>query len=554
MENICNTLKESNTLLKCSMKEAEKQNGKLQERINALLIEMELQNFNNVEKSETHDIGVQTVSIDIDVDVTGDMINDYCEELIRLPRLISPLEDSLSDAHLLQSHMQINDKLEGISTESPYRESFASPVFCENPSSDIDIHDSPKFEKIQSRISNSSIRSEKLLNTDQLSCKSSAEYLASMQDNDSGESLLVGFIPVSEKNSETKVVQRKKKKVNKRFMKQYSEQIYKKVLNDVLKYLHSNKGTLFNRYTRKRVDHRVKSEKVTRKKPKIVLKRKQNNNITKPNKDNLFQEPYFHYTTPDSVDSGYSAHMSAESECSEILSCKFSESVSELNLQTTEDCDVDNRKLEMFGSDFGSDSETYCSEISNLNCDSELNPLVNGSVTELKRRKLKNSSYNESCILENRNINNNYASTSEEIKLKPSAFAEEGNHQEQVQNQKSEHLQISENSNIEESSNNIKANIITISSRCESDTEKRVFKRPNCRKRVIQTPRSPDPVQEQDILPQKPVIIPLNKPNQLKLATINKLFEKLFTYPDELKILEEVVDKLSNQEPTSIAR
>lgn len=118
-------MREDNVSLKRNVKEKEKKNDKLQERLNALLLEMEVMNFDCVEKHETRDIGIQTeVRDDVedaagvnvaklcDIGIQTDVIDEeedaasvrierICDELIYLPRIVSPIHDFVHDEGML---------------------------------------------------------------------------------------------------------------------------------------------------------------------------------------------------------------------------------------------------------------------------------------------------------------------------------------------------------------------------------------------------------------------------------------------------------------------
>lgn len=536
VENDCNMLREHNALLKQNMKEEQKKNIKLQERIDALLLEVEVINFNHAEKVHTQSVGIQTDYTDVDEATDNDMVNSICDELINLPKLISPIEDLESSSRLSQS-----------------------PVVDELPFVD-DIRSDTKPNGVEYDILNSSfssIHSEMLLDTGKLSTKCCSAYAASMHVGGAGELHLLGFVPVSVPVQQTYCdrIKTKKKiiKKNKSFMKQYSDRIYKRVMNDVLKYIDCRKRKLFSKNNIKRLEQGVRMKAVTQKKVKAALKKdekKTQNCVTRkkirrskavPRKNAIQDNSFEHFcydVPPGSVDSGYSAQMSTGSECSEILTCKLSESISELNVQSTENCDIKRRKLELFGSDSESDVENFDSQNTNLRCDE-----VRGKVAERSTHVKADDSGNRNTEDYSRTnnitphlIRDNQSQNNQQMPKKPVLLA----------------AGLTTENNVKKCNNVI--NTVIIENTTQINCEKRVFKRPNCRKRVIETPRSPEPVQEHEILPHKAVIIPLKKAKRLGTVAVGKMFEKLITYPDEPKVLEEVTSKVKDQEPSWIAR
>lgn len=537
VENDCNMLREHNTSLKLNMKEEQKKNIKLQERIDALLLEVEVINFNHAEKGHTQSVGVQTDYTDVDVATDSDMLNSICDELINLPKPISPIQD-------LENSSRISK----------------SPVVVDVPFLYDDIRSDIKPKEVESVILNSSfssIHSEMLLDIGRLSTKCCSDYAASMHIDDLGESRLLGFTPVLVQVQETyyNKIETKKKNIKKKksFMKQCSDRVYKRVLNDVLKYIDSRKRKLFSENNIKRLQHGVRMKAVTQKKVKAAFKKEQKNTQscvtrkkTKRSKatlrkntiqDNSFEQ-FCYDAPPDSVDSGYSAQMSTGSECSEILTCKFSESISELSVQSTESCDIKRRKVELFGSDSESADENFDSKNINLRYDE-----VRGKIAEryacIKTEDSGNRNTQDCSRTNNITrhiIRNNQSQNNQEVLNKPVLLA----------------AGLTTENNVKECNNEI--NTFIIKNASQNNCEKRVFKRPNCRKRVTETPRSPESVQEHDILTHKPVIIPLKKQKRLGTDAMNKLFEKLITYPSEPKVLEEVTSKVINQEPSWVAR
>lgn len=83
---------------------------------------------------------------------------------------------------------------------------------------------------------------------------------------------------------------------------------------------------------------------------------------------------------------------------------------------------------------------------------------------------------------------------------------------------------------------------------------KRVFKRPNCRRRVLETPKSPEPENYSEMLIPPPKLIPLTKPKPLPVATVNYFFKKLLTHPEAPEVVEEVAQKVSTQEALFLAK
>lgn len=539
MENECDMLKEKNVSLKQDMRIIDKKNGKLQEKLNALLLEMELLKCNHTEKLQTCDIGVQTDK----KEGPAANIMTFCDELICIPRLISPFED-----------------LECDESSSPYG------LQCSSPSELRDIHslaDDNCGNMIQSQNLNSSFistRSEKLLDTGQLSSKCCTEYTASVQDDDTGESCLLGFASAQEEGECNYNNTKKRKRVRKTFMKRCSDEIYNRVLKNVLKYINSSKKKVLlqncrnNKFTRRKT---IRKKRYVRLKTKNSIKDK----IKSLKHDNLNEfanrDNYCYDAPPDSVDSGCFPHISTESECSEILSCKLSGSISELNDQSIRDCDRKKRKLELFGSDSESDTESSNFSDSNLTCDSSFTPSV-----QIHRNVLmSNNKKLQKCKKTENSKFNNAATTSICNNVYPHSNSVEADHNDQHLLHKPELLSSIQSANFvtEDGINVSESNFPTLSlspvkTVSEADGERKVFKRPNCRKSFLETPRSPEPEQKHEIVTHKPVIIPLNKPKPLTPAITNKLFEKLLTYPDEPQILEEVSNKLSNQEPAWISR
>lgn len=392
----------------------------------------------------------------------------------------------------------------------------------------------------------------------------STEYKAFMHDDIAEEPNLLGFLPVSEHNLIRKGVLRKnlnehdnnltkhirrKSKTRKRnlLLKRYSHHIYKKVLRDVLKHFKSS-NKLSQKYRKrkrakratletisdsekceegKKVDHKPESD--------TVLKAK---DTELSNDCNLQQQPIFPYDVfPNSVDSGYSAQMS---ECSEILQYKVSE------FTNTDDNKI--KKIELFGSDSESDLElsdhaVFSSE-SIASCENEsvaCEKTLSDDTLQSKRRN-QNNKRNAKAVREfkspkcRKKVVNCQTQQDYSQILLPTNVA--------VNNQ----TELTTPNNI------VISNFVTGKSALKTDCAKRVFKRPNCRKRAFDSPRSPEPMKQDQELPEKTVIIPLNKPKTLSVAVVNNLFKKLLTYPEETKILEEVSEKFSNQEPVFISK
>lgn len=448
------------------------------------------------------------------------------------------------------------------------------PDFDPYPILDSPIHDEERtlFAVDEPEILNTSVfstHSEKLLDSGRISSKCCTAFTASMQeDNVSGESRLLGFLPVEEECGDLKITPKKNKKFKKGLMRQCSEQIYKRVLKDVLKYIHSSKRKLNTQRNKKKIVQKVKNKIVARKikqrkrkqsvttltqSKNIHLESKQttaeennSNDVTTPTECNTPQHSYFCYDIPPaSVDSGYCA----QSDGSEILSCQFSGSVSELSVQSFDSCDAKKRKLELFGSDSESDCDSAHSRNSNL---IKIAPAIQilDSATEQSTKENGDSMINSNC---------------EKRLFKRSNCVRKSNKQsieksDEKQKLLAKPVLLPSNKSVDSDGTKqsdkqfLIPNSIAIKPIPKPDNEKRVFKRPNCRKRIIETPRSPEPSQEEELLPHKPVIIPLNKPRKLREATISKLFEKLLTYPDEPQVLEEVADKLANQESAWISR
>lgn len=97
LENDCGTLRSENITLKTNLKEVHNKSEKLQEKINAMTLEIEVMNFNDTQKGGSCDIGIQAEITDDGSDLASIIVDGFCEELSCIPRIISPLEDVLCE-------------------------------------------------------------------------------------------------------------------------------------------------------------------------------------------------------------------------------------------------------------------------------------------------------------------------------------------------------------------------------------------------------------------------------------------------------------------------
>lgn len=352
-------------------------------------------------------------------------------------------------------------------------------------------------------------------------------FTAFMQGNGVEEPSLLGFLPVQGDDKNTKNIPPRNKRRRKRPLGRYdSDQIYRRVLRDVLKYFRSGKKNCVRR-RRGRMKCLVVGGNRKREKPRKSLEKVITlscGDASTTSDCNALQHSTFCYDVPpSSVDSGYSAQMSTESECSEIIACKFS--------SDENSCAFKNKKLQLFGSESESDSEMSQQGDSSLQCIESCDS-VHRKIEATKRSKSNVVAHvysKERLVFKRPNCKKKVVGTPQSL----------------------ESIKEEKQLPIIAPLNEIKHVFVENE---QPNSEKRVFKRPNCRKRAIESPRSPEPVKEVKQMPEKPVIIPLNKPKKLSSAIVNNLFKKLLTYPEEPQILEEVADKMSNQEPAFISK
>lgn len=433
---------------------------------------------------------------------------------------------------------------------------------------------------------------------------------------------------IIENKTEKHVVKRRpKQNVS---IRKCSGMLYKRLLND----LHSMLSTNINKSSRKRTDERLRYQNTLRKtrmrKSRLRhINRQQfdrnnfeNNDIDINYADNIYE------IEQKSVDSGYSAHIASESEFSENMSVKNgvqdrpNETVKRKSSTDTQKEDPKKMKLDLFGSD--SSSEENEDEKFGRN-ESEVRRKGIARKLSLRQRLqniIQRERYGRLRIKEAesskppkrkfktpvKNSKETVAEKIEEIFKKPAieklqqTLAEElpkptvENSQKLVvensqrvagnlQRSAVENLQQTIVENVQrpcvENQQHWEAirNIIGINTENkkeslkneEKPSEVKTFKRPTCRRRFPDAPKSPKPEEMQKTPPK---IIPLNKPKRLAKSkkscslvlqgivrnlffffavAAKNLFDKLLNYPEEVAVLEEVFNVLGPQEPGYIA-
>lgn len=377
---------------------------------------------------------------------------------------------------------------------------------------------------------------QKLLDTGQQQSDNCCnEYRALMQNTETEEPDLLGFVPVQRSGVDNQpMTKRKPQKKKRSAVKYYSNQIYKRVLKDVLRYFNSRQrksraqGINRRRKTKSQV---LRAERQSKKKKSSGKQ----GGICEETSTASSDVNFCYDVPPNSVDSGYSAQMSTESECSEVLSCKLS------------DCDIKSKELELFGSE----SESDCEVSQQKSCGITESEKENFAT---KRRRINSGLNNRRLSLKNsklviRNKENKVLTRPDCTETQKTSSAQIETIPERPQTVISEPSSKSANERL------VTPRLVSLQNEIEENVAKRVFKRPNCRKRAIESPRSPEPTEDEpQSLHRETVIIPLNKPKRLSAVVISNLFKKLLTYPEEPQIADEVTAKLSNQEPTLISQ
>lgn len=94
LESECSTLLKDNLSLKNSVKRLQGENRDLREETQVLKMEIELMNFNPPEKHEACSVEAHVEMKDDESDVKSDIVNQFCDELCSVPRLLSPFPDN----------------------------------------------------------------------------------------------------------------------------------------------------------------------------------------------------------------------------------------------------------------------------------------------------------------------------------------------------------------------------------------------------------------------------------------------------------------------------